>query len=447
MLRKLMPEPGQFRMNIVQIAAIAVEKLKSLSFGLMNNLNNLKKYFLIAFIFLSVLTNAQEATDLSDYQFSKLHENVVLITDKDLYLAGEQIWFSSFYTQNGKFSSSDLSKVLYLELFNAKKDIIWQGKFSIDKAQSSGNIDIPSEIFSGTYFLRAYTQLQKNYSPQTYFTKAVQIINPSVPLPAGIQMIGDEITISPAGGILLQNAENHITLRIRNGLATLLSSIWLSDQYGNHIVEPVIYKNGLGYFNFTPVDTLQYSIKMVFSDGDTISKKLPASSNSGLVLFIKNEKDRLKINISEGNFQADNSKKNFHLKIISEEKQEILDTLFSGNEISLKTSLFESNIYLCELSDANKQTLAKQYFIGPTVIPEKVIVQTNKQIFKQREKVELTIENNSAYSILSISVTERGTNNLDPNLLPKYLVDNPIFIPFYLETAQALDSAAIKQLE
>ncbi|HEY9113238.1 MAG TPA: hypothetical protein VIN10_00975, partial [Bacteroidales bacterium] len=126
---------------------------------------------------------------------------------------------------------------------------------------------------------------------------------------------------------------------------------------------------------------------------------------------------------------------------------EILDTLFSGNEISLKASLFESKIHLCELSDANKQTLAKQYFIGQITMPEKVIVQTNKQVYRQREKVELTIENNSTHSILSIAVTERGTNNLDPNLLPKYLVDNPILIPFYLETAQVLDSAAIKQLE
>lgn len=411
----------------------------------------MKKHLIIAsiFIYLATLLNAQKTTVLSDFQFNKLDENIVLITDKGLYLAGEQIWFSSFYTQNGQIAPNDLSKVLYIELFNAKKDIIWQGKFSIEQAQSSGKIDIPSEIFSGTYFLRAYTQLQKNNTPESYFTTAIRIINPSVPLPAPYQVFGEQIVISPNGGRLLQSKDNFIALRLKNGLASLMTAVWVSDQFGNSVAKPVIYKNGLGYLNLTPIDSLQYTLKMVLTDGDTIIKQFPASESSGLSLSIKHENHRLNFSVLNKASSTEKQGSSFYLNVLSKGKKIISGTLTPYNTLSLEASLFESKIYLGEITDSIGQVLSRQYFFGDIITPEPILVQTDKQFYKPREKVSLIVKNGlqGDTSNLCISVTERRTSFLNPSLLPNYLADNLSLLPFYLETTMPLDSAAQNQME
>jgi len=428
-----------------------VEKLKNLIFGLINNKTNLKKHFFISsiFILLATLLLAQNPSNIADFQFNKLDEKVILITDKDLYLSGGQIWFSSFYFQNGQLANKELSKVLYVELFSAKKDIIWQGKFSIDNAQSSGKIDIPSDIYSGAYFLRAYTQLQKNKPAESYFTKAIRIVNPSVPLPAPNQVFGEELIISPTGGTLIQNQENFIALRLKNILTGLLTASWVSDQYGNTIAHPVMYKNGLGYVYLTPVDSLQYTLKISLSDGDTIIKQLPPSKKSSLALSINHDGGLLNFTILNQLTLTGNQKNDFHLHILNEDKQVIADTSFNDNNVSLAESHFESKIYLCELTDSNNEILARQYFFGKNINPELLKVQTDKAIYKQREKVTLSIENTlqGDSAILSVSVTERRANNLDPSLLPTYLADNFLLLPFYMMENVPLDSAGARQLE
>ncbi|MCK4679426.1 MAG: hypothetical protein KAT48_14930 [Bacteroidales bacterium] len=123
-----------------------------------------------------------------------LIENVILHTDRDIYLSGEELWFTAYITMNNILSDSTLSTVLYIELYNNKATIC-KKKFVINDGLAMGAFNIPEETRSGNYFLRAYTQYLRNAPPETYFRSLVTIINPEIPLPANEQALKQETTI------------------------------------------------------------------------------------------------------------------------------------------------------------------------------------------------------------------------------------------------------------
>ncbi len=109
-------------------------------------------------------------------------ENVILFTDRDIYLSGEDIWFSSFCYLNEFLSNNALSNVLYVEVYNENNNSIIKRKFKISDGIAYGSFKIPGETPSGNYFVRTYTQYLRNFSPEQYFTSFITIINPETPL-------------------------------------------------------------------------------------------------------------------------------------------------------------------------------------------------------------------------------------------------------------------------
>lgn len=110
-------------------------------------------------------------------------EEIVLFTDRDIYLSGEKIWFSAKCTVHG-YEDQQLSRVLYLELFNASRKSIAQAKYRITDFFAQGVLVIPSEFISGNYYLRAYTNYMRNFGPESYYTRIITIVNPFLPLPS-----------------------------------------------------------------------------------------------------------------------------------------------------------------------------------------------------------------------------------------------------------------------
>lgn len=113
--------------------------------------------------------------------FKNLHESVTLVTDRSLYISGETLWFSGTVIIAG-YGKSDLSKVIYLELFGSDLKTFVKKKFKVDHGFIQGSLEIPEETLSGVYYLRAYTQFNKNDNPINQFYMAITVINPERPL-------------------------------------------------------------------------------------------------------------------------------------------------------------------------------------------------------------------------------------------------------------------------
>lgn len=104
-------------------------------------------------------------------------EKIYVHTDREEYIAGENLWFSLylFEGQAGKLSSS--SEIAYLEILNPGNSPVVQSRIRLDKGLGSGLAVLSDTLGSGAYTLRAYTSSMKNLMPGNCFSKVINIYN------------------------------------------------------------------------------------------------------------------------------------------------------------------------------------------------------------------------------------------------------------------------------
>jgi len=105
-------------------------------------------------------------------------ERVVLFSDRNLYIAGEQIRFSALVLTGEEIADTLQSRVLYCELITPGGSKIAGDKFLVEVSRASGSVNIPGDLMTGTYFLRAYTRFMRNYGPDSYPYIGIKVINP-----------------------------------------------------------------------------------------------------------------------------------------------------------------------------------------------------------------------------------------------------------------------------
>ncbi len=105
-------------------------------------------------------------------------ERVLLVTDRDHYLCGEDIYFTAITYTGQNFKPVSLSKILYLELYSRDFRIISRGKFLISDGRCSGSSPVPRTISTENYYLRAYTRYMEYIGVKQFFLKPLSLINP-----------------------------------------------------------------------------------------------------------------------------------------------------------------------------------------------------------------------------------------------------------------------------
>ena len=104
-------------------------------------------------------------------------EEVFVHTDRDNYMAGEELWMSSWLTDRASGKLSENSRIIYVELLNPDNRPVVQKRFSLENGSGPGLILLPDTLSPGEYTLRAYTNWMKNFPPETYFNRKINIYN------------------------------------------------------------------------------------------------------------------------------------------------------------------------------------------------------------------------------------------------------------------------------
>lgn len=107
--------------------------------------------------------------------YSQQREYIRLTTDKDCYLAGEEIWLKVCIADE-KNQPLDISKVAYMEISDPKQ-IYAQAKISLNEGMGSGRIQLPRTMHSGTFQLTAYTRYLRNWGEETFTRRLIAVIN------------------------------------------------------------------------------------------------------------------------------------------------------------------------------------------------------------------------------------------------------------------------------
>ena len=129
------------------------------------------------FFCLLLLSQSQAQLPCKDLTLPK--ERITLQLDRNICLAGEAIWFKAWCFLDGKLDV-EMSKVLYVEIFDETQKSIVQEKFLLDNNKAIGSIQIPEDAASKYYFLRAYTRYMRNFSSAEFHYQQVTIVNPLI---------------------------------------------------------------------------------------------------------------------------------------------------------------------------------------------------------------------------------------------------------------------------
>ena len=105
-------------------------------------------------------------------------DNVLLNTDRSIYITGEQVHFFATVWNGDDLNKPVQSQILYCEIITPDGDKIAGAKFLTNQPSVGGCVNIPRNVLTGYYYIRAYTKLMRNYGPESYGYKQIRIINP-----------------------------------------------------------------------------------------------------------------------------------------------------------------------------------------------------------------------------------------------------------------------------
>jgi hypothetical protein len=149
-------------------------------------INNLKKTVLILICILYSVNGYTQGRIVSldhitgkfdEYCKSVPREEVYIHTDREDYIAGEEMWFNIYVIDRQSSKPSTYSSIVYLELINRYNNPVLQERILVNKGSGPGQVVLPDSLSSGNYTLRAYTNWMKNFLPANCFMKDINIYN------------------------------------------------------------------------------------------------------------------------------------------------------------------------------------------------------------------------------------------------------------------------------
>ena len=103
-------------------------------------------------------------------------EKVYLHYDRSCFTAGETIWFKGWVKEASQKSVLPGSNYMYVEVLDEKGEALVRVKVKRTGDGFPGCLDLPEDLASGNYTIRAYTLWQLNYSEEYLFYDRIRII-------------------------------------------------------------------------------------------------------------------------------------------------------------------------------------------------------------------------------------------------------------------------------
>jgi len=141
--------------------------------------------FVILLSFFSLFSHGQARQDFLDaltvkfrnYCNSVPREEVYVSTDRQEYIAGEDMWFSVWLSDRQSGKPYGESRLTYVEILNPENRPVVQKRISLEAGYGPGQIVLPDTLTSGTYTLIAYTNWMKNFMPENCFAMKFAVQN------------------------------------------------------------------------------------------------------------------------------------------------------------------------------------------------------------------------------------------------------------------------------
>lgn len=418
-----------------------------------------RTFFLLLGLCVSLFLAAQTASSpttiegwanrLSRFGKSIPQEKVFVQLDNTCYFLGDTIWFAAYTRRTDKDIPSNISRVLYVELFNQDGFLVERQLIEMKKGHGNGNFVLADTLYGGYYELRAYTRWQLNwgqmqhphtkYAEQWFFNKAMareyyrdydKLYSRVFPVYDKPQQPGEffhdmttrplrrnykeehdgkEVLISfyPEGGRLVGGLECHMAFEVADDQgAWIEGTMQLLDKDGVEVCQAPVVNRGRGVLCFTPRGGEKYDAVFTATDGRIAKATIKRMPMDGVTLHVERQGEEWSISASA---QGEPAQKELGLTIMHEGKTILFEEMKDG---TLKKNIgfdsLSSGIHQVTVFDADGRIWADRLFFvtHPELSQPTLNIEGLKDQYEAFERAELKV---SAPSIKSPSPTGEGS--------------------------------------
>jgi hypothetical protein len=232
------------------------------------------------------------------YNQQALVEQLFLHLDRPAYVVGETMWFKVYAVDGTYHRPLTMSKVAYVEVLDSAQRAVLQAKVALTDASGHGSFDLPAELATGRYVVRAYTNWMKNAGPAFYFQSPITIVNTlqansrtTAPTPSAKASLAYDVQFFPEGGQLVHNLKGRVAFKIVDRFGhSVPATGTVADARGTTVATFQTLKFGLGSFLLTPTATgSAYTATVRLPGGRVLTSKLPAVAEQGYALLLTDD--------------------------------------------------------------------------------------------------------------------------------------------------------------
>lgn len=211
-------------------------------------------------------------------------EKAYLHFDRDNYLGGETAWFKTYLYSD--YQPDTISTSIYVELLNTASELLMRKIYPVFLGVSSGQLELPDSLPTGSYLVRAYTPTMLNADPGFVFKRSIFIYGKKNNRPETPTEKMTRFEFFPEGGNLVTGLLNSVAFKATDekGLPVSVSG-QLKTESGKEIISFNSYHDGMGIFEITALANEKYFVTLA---GDPSAKKyyLPEVTEKGIVLTL-----------------------------------------------------------------------------------------------------------------------------------------------------------------
>jgi len=370
---------------------------------------------------------------------SDFREKILLQTNKQVYGAGETIWFKAFLIDSLNNRLTDKSKILFVDLVDDKDSLIAQVLLQADKLQTNGAIALSDSSYEGYYWLRAYTRKMINKNINTISVQPVYVVNPKKKNGSAFSEVDNNaeaakdiqpvLDIYPEGGSLISGTNSTVAIKAydQKGNPVIVSGL-IKDKRDTIIARFSTNDKGLAKFSFLPTWFGKYRLYIQNKDKYDSIAVLPHINPYAAQLSVTEQTDqfvKVRVMLEDSIFTND-----YTTYILGLSKDSLC---FAGvgrgmYELNIPVSNFPGGAASLLLFNAKKQLVSERnIYINKKDV--NISISTDKQNYSARENVKVNIDvtdtnGKSVMAALAMSVTDSRitdtTNNFYNDLPENY---------------------------
>ena len=103
-------------------------------------------------------------------------ERIYIHTNKPYYFRGEPLWFKGYIKYTNPTWRDSLSRTVYVELLSPERKIVTSKILEIVEGSFFNDFVLPNSLEKGTYYLRAYTNFNRNFGDSSLYVRPIPIL-------------------------------------------------------------------------------------------------------------------------------------------------------------------------------------------------------------------------------------------------------------------------------